>query len=161
MYNLEIWKKSPINYNMHPIIIFKCYAVFSKREQLKLTIERINRMKLIFVIVVWVLLTGTVSTSISVCHSDYMLSWLPAKSRASRASWSGGSGICCATQMAFLQLEQLVKACSALAGSPHRHSNKPACSACCCSTRCSAYAELRSWRQKDKIYSGLTNSQRV
>lgn len=70
--------------------------------------------------------------------SSYMLPWLPARSLASRASWSGGRGICCATQMAFLQLGLLANACRALAGSPHRQSNRPACSACCCSTRRSA-----------------------
>lgn len=62
----------------------------------------------------------------------------PARSRASSASCSGGNGMCVATARAFLQLVQLTKACRAWAFSPHRHSNSPACSACCCSTRCSA-----------------------
>lgn len=55
--------------------------------------------------------------------------WIPARSLASRARCSGGRGICWATHTAFLQLEQLTNACRALVNSPHRHSNRPACSA--------------------------------
>lgn len=76
------------------------------------------------------------STCISMVQSIYLLLWLPARSLASRANWSGGRGICCATQMAFLQLELLANACRALTGSPHRHSNRQSQPACCCSTRC-------------------------
>lgn len=62
----------------------------------------------------------------------------PPRSLASCVSCSGARGMCVATARACLQLIQLTKAWRARTVSPHRHSNSPACSAWCCSTRCSA-----------------------